>query len=58
VVPRLVTLVEEDFALNAVVKSGVFQSVCFDKEKRCVQKDMIDNFRRRHFLLNWAVHLD
>jgi hypothetical protein len=38
VVPRLVTLVEEDFALNAVVKLGVFQSVCFDKEKKLCSK--------------------
>jgi hypothetical protein len=66
VVPKLVTLVEANFAVNAIVKmGGCFQSVCFDKEKKDVfrltrksQKDMIDNLRRRHFLLNWAGYLD
>jgi hypothetical protein len=66
VVPRLVTLVEADFAINAIVKSReCFQSVYFDKGKKDVfiltrksQKDMITNLRRRHFLLNWAGHLD
>jgi len=66
VVPKLVTLVEADFAVNAIVKSrGCFQSVCSDKEKKDVfiltrksQKDMIDNLRRKHFLLNGAGHLD
>lgn len=59
------TLVEAHFAVNAILKSGGFHSVCFDKEKKDVfilmrksQKDIIDNLRRRHFLLKWADYLD